>query len=53
LFRYIDEQAFRFNNRREMNDGDRFTAVMRQIVGRRLTYKELTGKQQDEEPVPF
>jgi hypothetical protein len=30
-----------------MDDADRFTAVMRQIVGRRLTYKELTGKLED------
>jgi hypothetical protein len=44
LFRYVDEQAFRFNNRIEMNDGDRFVAVMKQIVGKRLTYAELTGK---------
>jgi transposase-like protein len=44
LFRYVDEQAFRFNNRKEMNDADRFDAVIRQIVGRRLTYAELTGK---------
>jgi transposase-like protein len=47
LFRYVDEQAFRYNNRQEMDDADRFTAVMRQIVGRRLTYKELTGKLED------
>ena len=40
----MDEQAFRYNNRQEMNDADRFTAIMRQIVGKRLTYKELTGK---------
>jgi hypothetical protein len=44
LFRYVDEQAFRFNNRKDMNDADRFDAVIRQIVGRRLTYAELTGK---------
>jgi transposase-like protein len=44
LFRYVDEQAFRYNNRQEMNDADRFSAVMSQIVGKRLTYKELTGK---------
>ncbi len=44
LFRYVDEQAFRFNNRMDMNDGDRFIAVMSQIVGKRLTYKELIGK---------
>jgi transposase-like protein len=41
LFRYLDEQAFRFNNRREMNDADRFSAVVCGIVGRRLTYKDL------------
>jgi hypothetical protein len=45
LFRYVDEQAFRYNHRKEMNDGDRFSAVMNQIVARRLTYKELTGKE--------
>ena len=44
LFRYVDEQAFRFNNREEMDDSGRFTAVMKQIVGRRLTYKQLIGK---------
>ena len=44
LFRYIDEQAFRYNNRKDMNDGDRFETAMRQIVGKRLTYAELTGK---------
>ena len=44
LFRYVDEQAFRFNNRGPMDDGDRFTYLMRKIVGKRLTYKELTGK---------
>jgi hypothetical protein len=52
LFRYIDEQAFRYNNRRDMNDGDRFEAAMRQIVGKRLTYAELTGKTMGAEPGP-
>jgi hypothetical protein len=41
LFRYLDEQAFRFNNRRDMNDADRFSIVIHQIVGRRLTYASL------------
>jgi transposase-like protein len=41
LFRYLDEQAFRFNNRHDMNDADRFSAVICGIVGRRLTYKDL------------
>ena len=44
LFRYVDEQAFRFNNRVPMNDGDRFAYAMRKIVGKRLTYADLTGK---------
>jgi transposase-like protein len=49
LFRYLDEQAFRYNNRETdrnpMKDADRFDVAVRQIVGRRLTYKELTGKE--------
>ncbi len=43
LHRYVDEQAFRFNNR-DMNDAQRFVLVMRQIVGKRIMYKELIGK---------
>ena len=43
LFRYLDEQAFRFNNRKDMTDADRFSEVVRSIVGRRLTYQELIG----------
>lgn len=44
LFRYVDEQAFRFNNRKEMDDSDRFDLAVRQIVGKRLTWAEVTGK---------
>ena len=44
LFRYLDEQAFRYNNRHDMNDRDRFNAVAENIVGKRLTYAEATGK---------
>jgi transposase-like protein len=44
LFRYVDEQAFRYNHRKGMDDQDRFVSVMYQIVGKRLTYAELTGK---------
>jgi transposase-like protein len=43
LFRYVDEQAFRYNNRKDMNDADRFMLAMKQAVGKRLTYAELTG----------
>ncbi len=46
--RYIDEQIFRFNNRttkdNPLNDGDRFMLALSQIVGKRLTYAEVTGK---------
>lgn len=47
LFRYLDEEAFRFNERLG-NDGARFLRVLGGIVGRRLTYKKLTGKVDDE-----
>ena len=43
LFRYLDEQSFRFNGRHG-NDGERFQKAMEQISGKRLTYSELTGK---------
>jgi transposase-like protein len=42
LFRYVDEQAFRFNNRK-LTDAERFDSVMSQVVGKRLTYEELIG----------
>lgn len=44
LFRYLDEQVFRFNYRKSGNDFDRFGLVMRTVVGRRLTYKQLIGE---------
>ena len=45
LFRYLDEQAFRYNNRgKSLNDGDRFTLALSQIAGKRLTFAEVTGK---------
>ena len=43
MFRYVDEQAFRFNERFD-NDGERFETVINQILNKRLTYKQLTGK---------
>ena len=39
----VDEQVFRFNNRREMDDQDRFEKMMGNVAGKRLTYAELTG----------
>jgi transposase-like protein len=49
LFRYVDEQAFRFNHRKDaegkkLTDGERFNAALARISGKRLTYSELTGK---------
>ena len=41
LFRYVDEQVFRFNERKK-NDGQRFDEVMTGVVGRRLQYADLT-----------
>ncbi len=42
LFRYLDEQAFRFNERGG-EDADRFSKALGTVSGRRLTYDELTG----------
>lgn len=49
LDRYVGEQVFRFNNRATRNnpltDADRFALAVTQIVGKKLTYAELTGKE--------
>jgi len=49
LDRYVDEQVFRFNNRatkdNPLTDADRFCLAVSQIVNKRLTYSELTGKE--------
>lgn len=42
LFRYLDEQVFRFNSR-SLSDADRFLVLMRSVAGKRLTWAELTG----------
>jgi transposase-like protein len=44
LARYVDEQVFRFNNRKNKKDGDRFEKMLTQITGKRLTFAEVTGK---------
>jgi len=44
LFRYLDEQTFRYNNRKAIGDAGRFSLALSNIAGRRLTYAELTGK---------
>jgi transposase-like protein len=40
---YVDEQTFRFNNRKT-NDAERFDRTLGEVAGKRLTYRELTGK---------
>jgi len=48
LFRYVDEQVFRYNNRaardNPLTDADRFQYPLSQIVEKRLTFAEVTGK---------
>jgi len=43
LFRYLDEQAYRFNTR-EVHDGLRFLQAIRGIIGKRVMYQELIGQ---------
>ncbi len=43
LFRYLDEQSFRSNNRKNMDDQTRFEMAMSNVFGHRLTYSALTG----------
>jgi transposase-like protein len=49
LFRYVDEQVFRFNNRKhengtKMTDAERFNKALSLVAGKRLTFAEVTGK---------
>src|SRR5215469_9325265 len=57
LHRYLSEQEFRYNNRatkdNPLHDGDRFRLAMSQIVGKRLTYEHLTGKDLARQEAPF
>lgn len=46
LFRYLDEQAFRFNNR-VGSDAARFAAALKGIIGKRLTYAALTAAEME------
>jgi len=52
LFRYLDEQAYRYNNRKDMDDYDRFELALRQVTGKRLTYQHLTGKDREASQEP-
>lgn len=44
LERYVDEQAFRYNHRKD-TDCERFLRVVKGAPGKRLTYDSLTGKE--------
>ena len=49
LFRYLDEQSFRYNSRKDasgkkISDADRFQLALSQIAGKRLTFASVTGK---------
>ncbi|MEO8096077.1 MAG: IS1595 family transposase [Acidobacteriota bacterium] len=53
---YVDEQVFRFNNRLDsdggkLTDSDRFDTAIRQIVGKRLTWNKLIGKEDEQRQV--
>jgi transposase-like protein len=45
LKRYVDEQVFRFNERKG-DDASRFLKATRSVIGRRLTYAQLIGEVQ-------
>jgi hypothetical protein len=57
LSRYVDEQVFRYNNRatkdNPLDDSDRFALLCSQIVGRRLTYDQLTAKEDKKQAEVF
>ena len=50
LFRYLDAECFRFNNRKT-DDGERFLRAIGQVEGKRLTYKSLIGESHQDVPL--
>jgi transposase-like protein len=46
LFRYLDEQAFRFNERKD-NDAGRFVKAVAGVIGKGLRYAKLIGQDGD------
>jgi len=51
LFRYLDEQSFRFNNR-QGTDEDRFLLATKSVSGKRLKYKTLIGEDGPSTDIP-
>lgn len=45
LFRYLDEQTFRFNSRK-LSDAARFMDLVSRLTGKRLTYANLIGQEE-------
>src|SRR4051812_18729624 len=43
LFRYLDEQTYRFNTRKDVDSG-RFAGILSTVTGRRVMYKQLIGQ---------
>jgi transposase-like protein len=43
LFRYLDEETCRYNHR-DLTDSERFSIAVSGVVGKRVTFDELTGK---------
>jgi len=48
LFRYLDEQVFRYNNRKDgddkITDRERFDIALSGVAGKRITYQHLIGR---------
>ena len=51
LFRYLDEQSFRFNERKDTDQG-RFIKAMSGMVGKSLTWAKLTASEEGGELLP-
>src|SRR5438034_5313222 len=51
LFRYLDEQAFRFNERKD-NDAGRFVKAVAGFIGKRLKYAKLIAAEGGDGPCP-
>lgn len=51
LFRYLDEQVYRYN-RREEEDAERFVGVLVGSDGKRVTWKQLTSKEPKKDAPP-
>jgi transposase-like protein len=51
LFRYLDEQSFRFNERKD-DDGGRFVKTLKGIVGKGIRYAKLIAAEGGDGPYP-